>query len=553
MPARTLAGLALLVAAGVSGVLALLNSADSGNGKKGRQPVARASQGGQSLPAVKPPPHGRPAPVRQPIQTVAAEVSGVQMPTLLEKQTPALGNVQPVRSQGPALPVAEKDQTAATTKKPLKPSKEMEPARKRPFFDVKRIRMNSEEDLRKQLADVPELAFESATRFFVQLRQEARSALKKGKPAAHAEDSIKLVQRIIRSRPDLMGLPLRLGNRCRLGAAAARHLETFATDLREAMTGTGRASRERGQQPVSMGTFSPLRYAMLHSGHHPKWYGPEAIPAWQQILMSEGPELRMLLVEKLVPDRDQKASVALAQRALFDLDAGIRKSVLRALNDRPRSQFREVLLEGLRYPWAPVANHAAEALVALQMDDTIPTLVDLLEKGDPCIACEQEVHGKPVFLVRELVRVNHLRSCYLCHAPSTFRRDPVRGLVPLPSRPLPSATSRVYYGGRSGMFVRADVTYLRQDFAVMQPVENPERWPKMQRFDYLVRVRPPTPEEWDIYRLGQSASQPSSPCEHQKAVLFALRELTGKDLGTRAQDWRQFLRSASAKPRRATE
>ena len=68
--------------------------------------------------------------------------------------------------------------------------------------------------------------------------------------------------------------------------------------------------------------------------------------------------------------------------------------------------------------------------------------------------------------VRELVRVNHLRNCLLCHAPSVDSGDYLRGRVPEPDKPIPVE----YYHSPNGTYVRADVTYLRQDFSVSHPV-----------------------------------------------------------------------------------
>src|SRR5262249_24106573 len=102
---------------------------------------------------------------------------------------------------------------------------------------------------------------------------------------------------------------------------------------------------------------------------------------------------------------------------------------------------------------------------------------------------------REVYTVREVVRVNHLHNCLMCHAPATTANDPVRGLVPDPTQPLPPPNSTPYYEGRNGIFVRADVTYLRQDFSVPQPVDHAAIWPVHQRFDYVVRYRYPTDEE----------------------------------------------------------
>ena len=93
---------------------------------------------------------------------------------------------------------------------------------------------------------------------------------------------------------------------------------------------------------------------------------------------------------------------------------------------------------------------------------------------------------KDVPATRELVRINHLSNCMLCHAPSLSKDDLVRGRVPMPGEDPPP----LYYGEVTGLFVRADTTYLRQDFSVVQPVAGAGKWPGDERFDYMVRTRP---------------------------------------------------------------
>jgi hypothetical protein len=119
--------------------------------------------------------------------------------------------------------------------------------------------------------------------------------------------------------------------------------------------------------------------------------------------------------------------------------------------------------------------------------------------------------------VREVVRVNHLRNCLLCHAPAASPADPVRGLVPNPTQPLPPPNTVPYYEGQNGIFVRADVTYVRQDFSVPQPVARSGLWPAHQRYDYVVRTRYPTFEE--MWR-ARPETYPQ-----REAVRWALREL----------------------------
>src|SRR5262249_50833931 len=90
---------------------------------------------------------------------------------------------------------------------------------------------------------------------------------------------------------------------------------------------------------------------------------------------------------------------------------------------------------------------------------------------------------------------------------------------------------------QAGDHIRADVTYLRPDFSVALPVENPGLWPKMQRYDFFVRTRPAQP--WEADRPATGGAYPQ-----REAVLRALRQITGQDFGERSEDWRAGLRRA---------
>jgi hypothetical protein len=135
--------------------------------------------------------------------------------------------------------------------------------------------------------------------------------------------------------------------------------------------------------------------------------------------------------------------------------------------------------------------------------------------------------------------VNHLKNCLLCHAPSQATTDLVRGAVPDPTQPLPPSFTPAYYSGNGGIFVRADVTYLRQDFSVVQPVENTKQWPSHQRFDYLVRKRPLSVERAE--GLRRKHREEGLRSRQREALLFVLRELTGEERGTKAADWLPVL------------
>jgi hypothetical protein len=243
----------------------------------------------------------------------------------------------------------------------------------------------------------------------------------------------------------------------------------------------------------------------------------ELTPALYQLVQAEADDSRAMLVDALARIDTNYSTCCLAERALYDLSPKVRQAAVKALATRPRQEFRAMLLDGLRYPWAPAAQHAAEALVALQDRDALPDLMKLLDASDPGCAFAS-VDNKPV--VREVVRVNHLRNCLLCHAPSHSNEDIVTAPIPTPGEPLPT----LYYGEprpvvpkEGSIFVRADVTYLRQDFSVTQKVAKPHAWPEQQRFDFLVRQRAATPDE--------AARKPATTYPQRQAVLFAIEKL----------------------------
>jgi hypothetical protein len=199
------------------------------------------------------------------------------------------------------------------------------------------------------------------------------------------------------------------------------------------------------------------------------------------MLQVEAADVRMLLVDLARESEGKAATEALARRAVFDLAPEVRGAAIEALKKRSRAEARPVLLAGLRHPWAPAAEHAADALVELTDRDAVPALEKQRDLPDPSLPYREG--GK--WYVRELVKVNHLRNCLLCHAPSFNARDPVRGFIPVPGEAIPE----VYYARGRGSFVRADVTYFKQDFSLMHDVADHGAWPQMQRFDYLVRKR----------------------------------------------------------------
>src|SRR4029078_13293146 len=98
---------------------------------------------------------------------------------------------------------------------------------------------------------------------------------------------------------------------------------------------------------------------------------------------------------------------------------------------------------------------------------------------------------KKTFVVREMVKVNHHRNCLLCHSPGNPNQpanEVLTAATPIPGEQL-TPPAQGYGSSRPDILVRIDVTYLRQDFSVFQPLADAAPWPENQRFDFLVRER----------------------------------------------------------------
>jgi hypothetical protein len=456
---------------------------------------------------------------------VKPEPAKKEQPPLVKEATPSepkdIAKPQAAPVAPPPKPETAKTELASKpdTQKPA------EPAIENVF---KRLDFRSEEELRKELVQVP--VFKNTQLPAASMRQ--LTAAPKDKKFAADE------------MPDFAGLPMRMGIDCQLGKEPAENLQVLSRNLRAFLTA---AIPKEGNDPrpdpeVLRKCFlgdPPSQLVALHrhaSGHDLRlmsgeWLQPEAVPTLVQMLMPENKPIRLLLVEMLARIPGREASIALAQRALFDLAADVRQAAVKALKDRPREQFRDTLLEGFRYPWAPVSDHAGEALVALDAKEAVPDLIDLLDQGDPTIPFralpDKQLH------VREMVRISHLANCTLCHPRSLATTDLVRAQVPDPNQAVSPGS---YQQERVMTFVHADETYLRQDFSVPQPVTNPSPWPAFQRFDYLVRTRALTFEEEIFGKVNEPMAG-----RHRQAIMFALRELTGTDAGRTATAWRRRL------------
>jgi hypothetical protein len=345
------------------------------------------------------------------------------------------------------------------------------------------------------------------------------------------------IRKLKAERSDLAGLPFILDNQCKLERKAAQTLQCSALTLRLLL-----------EQSLGKRLHTASIFAKLNEGEALQFFRqPEAIAGLQQILQVENVSLRKAMVEHL--STVDSTTPRLVKVALFDLDLGIRYAALEALRERPKAEIAAVLREGFRYPWPPVAVSAARAAVMLGMNGMLPNLVDLLDEPDPGAPFAEAGQTK----IRELVRINHHRNCLLCHAPADpsqlggvrfegkrFVDFPVAA-IPIPGEPFPEPSQTYSIRDRDKNVIRADVTYLRQDFSVLLPVANVDRWPKMQRYDFLVRVRTLKDHE----KRSRSAHAPAST--HRAAILFALRELTGLDGGNSSLVWRALLANHAEK------
>jgi sugar lactone lactonase YvrE len=498
-------------------------------------------------------------PAAQPTSTSEPQVALASKPVTMVRIEPTKeeenqGLVPPQRNDPlPSVP-AQEPRVAQNVNPPelAPPVPPMPPQREEPKVvepaapakvAYKRRRDLSEDDLRKIIVHSPEVGLDRSP---ARLESEQMVALSRKAllTGSHAD----VGPTVLKQRDDLHGLPMRMGDACKLNPAAADHLQGGSLALRANLFDAASATATRAGTGLAGDTRpDPAKFkSMLESGQRSEqWQRPEAVPALMQLLMAENETIRLILVEQLSKIPGARASAALANRAVYDLNPEVRRAALEALKDRPQAEYRQVFLDGLRYPWDVINDHAAEALVALKMNDCVPTLVALLDEPAPNTAYETPKEG---YMVREVVRVNHLHNCLMCHATSfDSTNDKVRGLVPNTHQPLPPAFSREYYGStQTGTFVRADITYLQQDFSVPMPVTNYGLWPSVQRYDFMVRERR---ARFTEILTKPNPNEARQPTEHEKSIFFALRELTGQDPGPTAEDWKRlFVRTQDVIP-----
>lgn len=341
------------------------------------------------------------------------------------------------------------------------------------------------------------------------------------------------VKHLIKDRRDLQGLPFQMGGACRMNPGLVNSFAAAVAITHETLQSEGSFFNKAD----SVDTFLE------------RWGGQDAgsgVAALSQIYGAEKLSRRESLARHLKVVNHPSATRALARSAVFDFDQHVRSAAIASLKRRPKQDYTDVLLAGLRHPLPMAAKNASRAIVRLHRKDLVPQLVAFLAEPNPRDPFDHAINGQPVTAVREVVKVNHHRNCLLCHPPAaagtTASPGTVFAAVPTPGVPFPSPDSGQPYGGSPGdPVIRADITYLRQDFSALVAVANAQPWPAMQRFDFLVRTRVLTDAEASEQVKEKQARPAGQLSENHQAALLALRQLTAQDAGTTAEAWRRAL------------
>jgi hypothetical protein len=294
--------------------------------------------------------------------------------------------------------------------------------------------LRTEDELRRELAEAPEvgLGASGANVFYAFLSRPEDVPWTDPTP-------------ITQTRPDMRQLPIHGGAATQLNPRQATTLDELSRKIRVylgAIAPVGADGRRANADQLASQMLQEKR------GRRLEWLRVEAIPALTQLLMHEDTSVRRVLADLLAEIPHPAATRALAQRAVFDTDAVARSIAVDGLRDRAPADYRPVLMKALRYPWVPAADHAAEALVALNDRGAVAELVSMLQQPDPLQP--RELTGGRV-CVQEVVRVSHLANCILCHPPSlTGTESASMGVDPVLTMSFPKKSLSVsnLRGGR---------------------------------------------------------------------------------------------------------
>ena len=437
--------------------------------------------------------------------------------------------------------------------------------------------------LSDDLTKVPEVTFEQLNNQPADkaLEHNAHTIAKINHINQKKRDSF--MEALLGKRADLTGLPFAMGDECRTKGDRSRQFKIALATVRGALgqqvqqvmiekvivpTSSGPvtstpqfkkvirnvpvSTSEKGNRDTAEQFWDRFQASCIQQDKanakcdppHQEHVTAARVAALMQILGPEPASMRKGLVKYLAGISHVEATRALAKLAIFSPEAEVRQAAIDALKIRRERDYTGVLLAGLHYPLPAVAQRAGQAIVKLERNDLVGQLVALLDEPDPRLPVVKTVHKKQVPVVREVVRINHHRNCLLCHAPGntpSVSADVVTAPVPTPGQPFPSQSEGYGSFQHPDTLVRIDVTYLRQDFSMFQPVADAHPWPEMQRFDFLVRNRELTEEEAAVYQEKLGKREPGVLSPYHRTALAALRDLTGRDTEPTAQAWRKLL------------
>ena len=243
------------------------------------------------------------------------------------------------------------------------------------------------------------------------------------------------IEVLVSHRRDLAGLPFVLRDDCHMKYERSRQFFAALGGIREAGAKMDAHVRAELDSKSFETTEDRLQAgaAILATKHLMYWYESQAtqneidpgarVAALMQVVGARSGATRLGLVKYLAGLTHVDATRALAKLAIFSEESEIRSAAVGALKMRREADDTDILLEGLKYPWPAVAERSSEAIVKLERNDLVQHLIEVLERPDPRAPYAQELNGKKVSLVRELVRINHHHNCLLCHAPATSSGD----------------------------------------------------------------------------------------------------------------------------------
>jgi len=421
---------------------------------------------------------------------------------------------------------------------PPPPVKQSQPAA--PFNDDLRLvpEVIFGEPLSRQL--IPEIAMKSTAQRFAKINY------------LNSKEKDGFLKALIRERSELQGMPFLMGDDCRASDERARMMPFLSgavntalqdvKNLNSSFDGFFDALAEMQSRPI-LTTSQGGKMRVSRENQDP--YYRALVSTMMQVIAPESEKFRVRLARSLASIPHIDATHALAQLAIFAPEKDVRAVAIEGLKLRRERDYSDILVQAFEYPLPAVSQRAAEAIVKLERKDLIANLVDELGRRDPRLPRTTKVDGKDVAVVREMVKVNHHHNCALCHAPASVKDTPnfvLKAPVPMTSEPFPGQGGYEFRSpsqpSSPNIFVRIDMTYLRQDFSLTMHVADASPWPDQQRFDFFVRTRVLTPTETQAWETA--AKDRANP--YRESALLALRELTGRDAEPTPQAWREVLK-----------